>query len=156
MSVAKTLMSHGEFGAKMRREQGAYLASLRKNANLTQAEVARALGFMWPAVVGDTEQGRSSLAPEHYVAYARLVGVDPKEFVQTILRWHNPWAWAVLFGGGDTAALQKSTQEIVDKPTQSRDNEKAPKTHAPGVSPLGVKRPVLPKRKTARPRQPIR
>jgi transcriptional regulator with XRE-family HTH domain len=154
MSVAKVLMSHGEFSARMRREQGAYLASLRKNAGLTQAEVARAFGFMWPSVVGDTEQGRVSLPPEHYVAYARLVGVDPREFVQNILRWHNPWAWAVLFGGGEMPGSpeQKSTQKELGKTSRTRDNESVKKPQLHGA-PRGLKRPVLPHAKAPRPRR---
>ena len=99
MATTKPHTAHGDFSERMRKLQGEYLARLRIAAGLTQAEVAKALGHAWPAVVGSFEQGRANLPPEDYLTYATLVGEDPKVFVQTILRWHNPWAWSILWGG---------------------------------------------------------
>lgn len=98
MAILKAHMSQGDFAERMRKAQGQYLRALRVAANLTQADVAKAMGYSWPAMVSEHEVGRTNLPPERYVDFARLVGVDPREFVKNILRWQNPWAFAVLWG----------------------------------------------------------
>src|SRR4051812_9567942 len=68
-----------------KRTLGAYIAALRRNAGLTQEEVARKLGILQTAVSA-VEVGRNPINPERYEAYAKLLGVDPQEFGKEILR----------------------------------------------------------------------
>lgn len=116
MATTRIHAKHSELAKQLRKEQGEYLAFLRKRAGLTQAEVSKGLAYDWASVVGSHEQGDSNLPPEHYVTFANLVGVDPKEFVRNILRFHNPWAWQVLFGGEAPPQRKETPADVPRKP----------------------------------------
>jgi transcriptional regulator with XRE-family HTH domain len=76
---------------------GAFLKHERELAGVTQAEVAKALGFEYYTHVSAIENGRNRLGPEHYEAHARALKMDPREFVKQIMRFYDPETWKILF-----------------------------------------------------------
>ena len=140
VATVKTHMSHGDWAAQLKKQQGAYLKDLRNASGLTQAEVAKALDCQWPSMVGGFEGGRFNLPPEKYLTFAQTVGVDPQEFVKNMLRWHNPWAYSILFPGEAvspkgllTASRSGPVTERAGpkKPTQGKITDELPHTKEP-------------------------
>ena len=80
-----------------RRTVGIWLRDLRQSRELTQQDVADQLGLGFTAVSA-IEVGRSSVPPEKYEELADLYEVDHKEFAKKMLRYSNPWAFAMIFG----------------------------------------------------------
>src|ERR1700733_14706447 len=87
-----------------KRTLGAYIAALRKNANLTQEQMAKQLGVQQTALSA-IEVGRNPINPERYEAFAKILGVDPQEFGKQVLRWSDPWLYKMVYNSRDRVLL---------------------------------------------------
>ena len=91
-----------------RRRIGAYFRDLREKANMPQADVAKVLG-VYNTAISAMEHGRSTISPERYADLADLFGVNRKTMGRFLLRYTNPWLFAMLYGeealGADAAHL---------------------------------------------------
>ena len=76
---------------------GAFCQKRRKAAGLTQAQVADLCGIGATAVSG-YETGRGQLPPGRYEKLAELYGLDEKEYGEFLLRYTNPWIYALIYG----------------------------------------------------------
>ena len=115
--TSRPTAERGAFTMEMRKRSGEYLRKIRLDAGLTQNEVAKALGLDYYTMISQLELGRGFCPPERYVDYAKVCGVDVREFTTQQLRFQNPWAWAILFGQArDLKALQ--TQDAERRPSQ--------------------------------------
>lgn len=92
---------------------GNYLKRLRTTAELTQLQIAKVLEEDYQSVVGAWENGRAPMPSRHYAAFAQATGVDPVEFARTILQWHDPSLWNVLFGKGIGGGMVRPAQSGV-------------------------------------------
>ena len=77
-----------------RRMAGAWLKAAREAQELTQSELAEKLNLGFTAVSA-WEVGRGSLAPENYLAVIEALHLDKKDFARRMLRWTNPWLFAL-------------------------------------------------------------
>ena len=85
-----------DVGHELRHGFGRQLRKWREARGLTQLDVGKALGIRdtaWSAV----ELGRNSLTPERYHDAAEALGVKPEEFAKALLRYYNPWVYAMLW-----------------------------------------------------------
>ena len=106
-----------------RRTVGAYLADVRRKARMTQTEVGRALG--WQAtMVSAIELGRNNLPPESYEAVAELFGLDKAAFAKFLLRYNNPWLYALTYGKRD-ASLREDLQSLPDRHYSAKEGNNA-------------------------------
>ena len=80
-----------------RRHVGAWLREHRLANDLRQEDLAVALGVVATAI-SQIENGRASIPPERYEALADFLGIPHAEFGKTMLRYTNPWAYAMIFG----------------------------------------------------------
>jgi transcriptional regulator with XRE-family HTH domain len=87
--------------SKARKDAGAWLATCRLNLSLTQREIAKAVGFSYYSTVSEIESGKGRVPPSRYVAYARALKQEPKDFVKNLLRYYDRDAWNVLFGNNN-------------------------------------------------------
>ena len=70
--------------------QGAYLKRLRRRANLTQLEVAKALGFDTDGMVSHWEAGRNFVKADHYEALAAVLQTDEAALVFRLALFRTP------------------------------------------------------------------
>ena len=83
----------------LRRDAGILLKTLRKNAGLTQRDVALSLDMRYYTMVAQMEAGTSRIPPDSYVTYADCLGVDRKKFVQKLMQYYDPHTYRALWGG---------------------------------------------------------
>lgn len=93
-----------EVAKLMRRRCGAYIKGLRIDAGLTQAQVAKALGYTYYTMISQVESGKARIPPEDYPQWAALLKVDLAEFAKTILSFMDPFTYHAIFGGENPIA----------------------------------------------------
>ncbi|HTB47294.1 MAG TPA: helix-turn-helix transcriptional regulator [Acetobacteraceae bacterium] len=106
-----------DVGFDNRRIVGDHMAALRTQRGLTQLELGRSLG-MRDTAVSAIELGRNSLPPERYAEMADALGADRKTFGRFLLRWYNPWLFAMIF------PEEISEQEVRELPERMVDHRK--------------------------------
>jgi transcriptional regulator with XRE-family HTH domain len=92
-------MKRASSPTQRRKQAGAWLKGLREEAGLTQLELANRLGFKYYAFVSQVETGFSRVPTEKMEAWARSVGVEPRQFVQRLLACYEPELHRVLYEG---------------------------------------------------------
>jgi transcriptional regulator with XRE-family HTH domain len=108
-SLSISTKSRDDLGA-LRRECGQWLKDKREAAGLSQREIAAKVGIEYYTFISQIEAGRGRVPPERYEAYALGLGVDPREFTMTMLRYNEPIVFELLFKG-EPAPVQTVTKE---------------------------------------------
>lgn len=88
-----------EEGKAARRKAGSYVQKLRQKAELTQAQLAKKLGYEWYTFVSQVETGLQAIPSEGMVAWAEALDVDPSEFAWTLLKHYDPNLYVLLREG---------------------------------------------------------
>jgi transcriptional regulator with XRE-family HTH domain len=83
----------------LRQQAGRWLKAAREAAGLTQAELAERVGLRYYTFVSQVESGLGRLPIETQGAWALALGLEPREFAQTLLRYYEPELYRLLFGG---------------------------------------------------------
>ena len=102
-----------------RRRVGAWFREARLAAGITQEALARQLG-MGHSAISAIELGRSTISPENYETVAAVLGVNPQDMADFILRYSNPWLYKMLFPAKVDAQLKRDLGII---PTRVRSQE---------------------------------
>jgi transcriptional regulator with XRE-family HTH domain len=96
-----------------RRALGDYVRDARHKAEMTQRQVAEALGVR-EQMISQIEVGRNNIPPEDYEKLVSVLGLDKEEFAKTLLRYTNPWLYALMFGIRD-AQLRDDLNILPDR-----------------------------------------
>jgi transcriptional regulator with XRE-family HTH domain len=83
--------------AELRKEAGRWLKELREARGLSQRNLAEKVGAEYYTFISQIEAGRGRIPPDRYLHWARALGVDPRQFVQTLLRYYDPVTYSILF-----------------------------------------------------------
>lgn len=83
---------------QLRQQAGRWLKQAREAAGITQAELAERVGLRYYTFVSQVESGLGRLPIETQGAWARALGLDPRDFAQTLLRYYEPELYRLLFG----------------------------------------------------------
>ena len=89
---------------QLRRQAGCWLKELRESRGLSQRQLAACVGAEYYTFVSQLESGRGRIPPDRYVVWAEALGVEPRSFVQTLLRYYDPVTYGILFPHGDSRA----------------------------------------------------
>jgi DNA-binding XRE family transcriptional regulator len=81
----------------LRREAGRWLADLRREAGLSQRDLANAVGSEFYTFISQIENGKGRIPPDKYRLWAKALNVDVQEFVRTIVKYYDPITYAILF-----------------------------------------------------------
>ena len=98
------IMAHTTYDAsspqalRLRKAAGKYIARLRKEAGLTQREVAVYLDLDYYTFISQLEHGAGRVPPHLYVRLAECLGLVPEDFVKQMVRYYDPFTYAGLFG----------------------------------------------------------
>jgi transcriptional regulator with XRE-family HTH domain len=83
----------------LRKEGGRWLKGLRERAGLSQRQLAGRVGSEHYTFISQLETGRGRIPPDRYLEWADALGVEPKPFVQQVLRYYDPITYSILFQG---------------------------------------------------------
>lgn len=87
-----------ENAKKLRKQAGLYIQGLRKDAGLTQNELAKRLGLDYYTFISQVENGFNRVPPESMSEWARALKVDQQEFAKKLLSFYDPHMYQALFG----------------------------------------------------------
>jgi transcriptional regulator with XRE-family HTH domain len=85
---------------KRRCDAGRWLREVREQRGLTQRELARKVRTKHHTFISQIENGRIRIPPHLYPVWAGALGLEPREFAQRLLSYHDPAAYRILFGRG--------------------------------------------------------
>ncbi|KQP89788.1 helix-turn-helix transcriptional regulator [Methylobacterium sp. Leaf113] len=88
---------------ELRREGGRYLKELREARGLSQRQLANLVGAEYYTFISQLETGRGRIPPDRYRAWAEALDVDPKDLVQSLMRFYDPITYGILFQSDETA-----------------------------------------------------
>jgi len=80
---------------ELRTAGGAWLKSLREQAGLSQRELADKVGVTYYSFVSQLENGRGRLPPDRYEAWAKALGMDPRDFTRGLMRFYDPVTYRI-------------------------------------------------------------
>ena len=92
----------------LRQQAGRWLKQAREAAGLTQAELAEHVGLRYYTFVSQVESGLGRLPIETQGAWAQALGLDPREFARTLLRYYEPELHRLLFEDGAAPAARQA------------------------------------------------
>lgn len=76
---------------------GQTIRSRRLEIGMTQVELGNLVGVVDTAI-SHIESGHSSIKPDHYAALADALEFDKAEWGKFLVRYTNPWAYALIYG----------------------------------------------------------
>jgi ribosome-binding protein aMBF1 (putative translation factor) len=82
---------------ELRKQAGRWLRRLREDQGLSQRALADLTGTEYYTFVSQLETGRGRIPPDQYLRWAEALGVEPKEFVKTLMRFYDPVTFDILF-----------------------------------------------------------
>jgi transcriptional regulator with XRE-family HTH domain len=83
---------------ELRKEAGLWLKELREKRGLSQRQMSEKLGVNYYTFISQLETGRGRIPPDRYLAWAEVLGVEPKRFVKNLLKYYDPVTYSILFG----------------------------------------------------------
>lgn len=89
---------------ELRREGGRYIRELREARGLSQRQLASLINVEFYTFVSQIETGRGRIPPDSYRTWAEALGVDVREFVQTLMQFYDPVTHGILFDPTEVAA----------------------------------------------------
>jgi transcriptional regulator with XRE-family HTH domain len=81
----------------LRQEAGRWLKTARESAGLTQAGLAERVNLRYYTFISQVESGLGRVPIEMQAAWAEALGLDPKDFARTLLRYYEPELHRLLF-----------------------------------------------------------
>ena len=92
---------------ELRREGGRFLKELREKRGLSQRQLAAQVGADYYTFISQLETGRGRVPPDRYRAWAEALGVNAKDFVQSLMRFYDPQTYDILFGESGRPVLRQ-------------------------------------------------
>ena len=83
----------------LRKQAGAWLKEMRKEAGLSQIELAQKLGLKYYTFISQVENGFGRVPSESMEAWAVALGLGPSDFARHLLSFYDPTLHQLLFKG---------------------------------------------------------
>jgi len=83
---------------KLRVQAGSWLRELREKRGLSQRDLAQKVGAEYYTFISQLENGRGRIPPDRYLAWAKALGVEPREFVRELMSYYDPMTYSIIFG----------------------------------------------------------
>lgn len=87
---------------ELRRKAGVWLKRLREDRGLSQRELAKLVNADYYTFISQLETGRGRIPPDRYQEWATALGVVPRDFVRTLMKYYDPVTYGYLFEDGET------------------------------------------------------
>lgn len=110
----------------LRKRFGAWLQQTREDAELTQAQLAKSLGYAWGITISQVERGATAFPPAELKPWAMAIKLDPKVLAEKWLYYVEPFVYGVLYD------VDPFEREELPKPAPTiKRLEKAAARHRP-------------------------
>ncbi len=76
---------------------GLWLKALREAQGMSQRDLATALDLDYYTFISQLENGRGRIPPARYRDWAEALKVEVRIFVMTLLSYHEPLTYEILF-----------------------------------------------------------
>lgn len=86
---------------KLRREAGRWLRVKREAAGMSQRDLAKAVGIEYYTFISQIESGRGRVPPTQMRTWAEVLGLSPRDFATTLMRFYDPLSYDLIFGEAD-------------------------------------------------------
>jgi transcriptional regulator with XRE-family HTH domain len=83
---------------QLRGQAGFWLRELRERRGLSQRDLAEKVGAEYYTFISQLENGRGRIPPDRYLIWAAALGVEPREFVRTLMSYYDPVTYDIIFG----------------------------------------------------------
>jgi len=100
----------------LRRKAGRLLKELREAQGLSQRKLADLVGAEYYTFISQLESGRGRIPPDRYLLWAKALGVEPRLFVRTIMRYYDPVTHGILFEGDETPEAGSASKSVTTSP----------------------------------------
>ncbi len=114
-AMTKPMLGRNNEATLLKMQLGKYIRDAREAKNMTQSDLARAVGIEYFTAISAIEVGRNTIPPERYADFAEALDIDPVEFGRTVLRLTNPWAHAMLYSSKPAQAIRKLNETLSDR-----------------------------------------
>lgn len=98
MTEGRRRRETGQSSKDLRFQAGVWLKARREAAGLSQRDVAERVGVLYYTFVSQIEIGRGRIPSERYEAWARALGLAPRDFAKTMLSFYEPATYQLIFG----------------------------------------------------------
>jgi len=98
-----------ELNHELRNQAGIWLRELRRSRGLSQQELAARVGAGYYTFISQLETGRGRIPPDRYLIWARVLEIDKREFVRTLMSYYDPVTYGILF---DQAAESQQAEML--------------------------------------------
>jgi transcriptional regulator with XRE-family HTH domain len=82
---------------QLRKQAGTWLKEMRKEAGLSQIELAQRLGLKYYTFISQVENGFGRVPSESMENWAKALGVAPSTFARHLLSFYDPTLHQLLF-----------------------------------------------------------
>jgi transcriptional regulator with XRE-family HTH domain len=82
---------------ELRQQAGRWLKELREARGLSQRVLAERVGAEYYTFISQLESGRGRIPPDRYLDWAQALGIEPRAFVRTLLRYYDPVTYGIIF-----------------------------------------------------------
>ena len=89
---------------QLRQEAGRWLRSHREACEMTQRDLAERVGLRYYTFISQIEGGHGRIPPDQYEAWALALGIEPRDFAKSMLRYYDPFTYRLLFPEDETAS----------------------------------------------------
>ncbi len=97
MTRARAAAKSAPKSVALRRQAGGWLQERRREAGLSQIELAARLGLKYYTFVSQVENGFGRVPTDAMEGWARAVGVAPAAFARHLLSYYEPELYRLLF-----------------------------------------------------------
>ena len=96
---------------QLRKEAGAWLKRLREDRQLSQRQLAELVQVEYYTFISQIEAGRGRVPAERLEIWANALGVDPRTFAKTLMRYYDPISYRLVFPDSDEAIEVRSADQ---------------------------------------------
>jgi transcriptional regulator with XRE-family HTH domain len=82
---------------ELRKRAGAWLKTQRRNAGLSQIDLATGLGLRYYTFISQVENGFGRVPSESMQLWARCLGIPASVFARNLLAYYDPHLYRLLF-----------------------------------------------------------
>jgi transcriptional regulator with XRE-family HTH domain len=97
MGASIQFANAGPEAKQLRKAAGRWLQDKRKEAGLSQIDLANKLGLKYYTFVSQVENGFGRVPSESMEAWGRAIGVPPAQFARHLLSFYDPELHRLLF-----------------------------------------------------------
>lgn len=101
---------------RLRQEAGRWLKARREAANLSQRDLAKAVGIDYYTFISQIESGRGRVPPAQMKVWAKVLNLPARDFAISLMKYYDPLSYELIFGDEEAVnEAEKARDELADR-----------------------------------------